>query len=601
MLALYKASVRRAIGLRRSWRQKVLPFGLLAIVCIPAAVNVGIGYATRNSPLEDFSFFTYREYVGVSSALLLFVAVCAPDVVCPDRRQRVLPLIFARPLTGTDYALAKLGAITGLVFAFSFLPQVLLFVGQTLVSKDGSLRTTCGTTPTSSGRCRWPWRCWPCTTPRCRWPSSSLTTRRVVAGASIFGVTIISSIVAAILHEADALGGRGPLFNVLSLPLLVRDLIFEGHIHEGRDLSGVEGAGAAGAWWPTAPCWPSRSASCLALPVGGAVSATPPAPVPPARRPPRRRGTGPRSGLRPDPTVVVSGVSVFFGQKVALAEVSCSFGPGVTGLLGPNGAGQDDPDAGHDRAAVGVDRAGVGGRRRPPPGADGARPHRRWCPRTRPSPSGITPRELARYRAALHSVTDREAPDRWLAVVGLLEEADRLMDGFSKGMRQRAKVAAALVSNPAVLILDEPLNGADPVQRANLIRLFKQLGDQGRTVLVSSHVLYEVERLAERVVVLVRGRLAAAGDRRAIRDAMADRPRRVLVRADPPRVLAAALVGHEAVGGLEVDGDRLTVATRRAGDLALALPALARTAGVRLWEVRPLDESLEALFRELVR
>ena len=133
-VALYKASVRRAIGLRRSWRQKFLPLALLAVVSIPAAVNVGIGYATRNSPLEGFSFFTYREYVGVSSALLLFVAVCAPDVVCPDRRQRVLPVIFARPLTGTDYVLAKLGAIASLVFAFSILPQVLLFVGQMLVS-----------------------------------------------------------------------------------------------------------------------------------------------------------------------------------------------------------------------------------------------------------------------------------------------------------------------------------------------------------------------------------------------------------------------------------------------------------------------------------
>ena len=109
--------------MRRSWRQKVLPFGLLAVVSVPAAVNVGIGYATRNSPLEGFSFFTYREYVGVSSALLLFVAVCAPDVICPDRRQRVLPIIFARPLTGLDYVAAKLGAIASLVFAFSILPR----------------------------------------------------------------------------------------------------------------------------------------------------------------------------------------------------------------------------------------------------------------------------------------------------------------------------------------------------------------------------------------------------------------------------------------------------------------------------------------------
>ena len=302
----------------------------------------------------------------------------------------------------------------------------------------------------------------------------------------------------------------------------------------------------------------------------------------------------------PDPTVVVSGVSVFFGPKVALAELSCSFGPGVTGLLGPNGAGKTTMM----RAITGLLSVSsgqvwvAGGDPRKVRAVQG---HIGLVPEDEAVPGGLTPRDLARYRAALHGVTDREAPDRWLAVVGLLDVADRLMDGFSKGMRQRAKVAAALVSNPAVLILDEPLNGADPVQRANLIRLFRQLGDQGRTVVVSSHVLYEVERLAERVVVLVRGRLAAAGDRRAIRDAMADRPRRVLVRADPPRVLASALAGHDAVGGLEVDGDRLTVATSRAGDLALALPGLARTAGVRLWEVRPLDESLEALFRELVR
>ena len=243
VLALYKASIRRAIGLRRTWRQKVLPFGLLAVVCIPAAVNVGIGYATRNSPLEGFSFFTYREYVGVSSALLLFVAVCAPDVICPERRQRVLPVIFARPLTGTDYVLAKLGAIASIVFAFSFLPQVLLFVGQTLVSKDGSLDYIRHNADVL-------WKVPVAVAALAAYYAalslavSSLTARRVVAGASIFGITIVSSIVAGILHSADALGGRGPLFNVLALPLYVRDLVFEGHIHQTNELSGVAGAGA---------------------------------------------------------------------------------------------------------------------------------------------------------------------------------------------------------------------------------------------------------------------------------------------------------------------------------------------------------------------
>jgi ABC-2 type transport system permease protein len=245
VLALYKASVRRALGLRRSWRQKFLPLGLLAVVSIPAAVNVGIGYATRNSPLEGFSFFTYREYVGVSSALLLFVAVCAPDVVCPDRRQRVLPVIFARPLTGTDYVAAKLGAIASLVFAFSILPQVLLFVGQTLVSKDGSLHYM-------SDHADILWKVPVAVAALAAYYAalslavSSMTARRVVAGASIFGLTIISSVVAGILHSAGALGGRGPLFNLLTLPLLVRDLVFLGHINEKNPLSGVPGAGALG-------------------------------------------------------------------------------------------------------------------------------------------------------------------------------------------------------------------------------------------------------------------------------------------------------------------------------------------------------------------
>ena len=243
VLALWKASVRRAIGLRRTWRQKVLPFGLLAVVCIPAAVNVGIGYATRNSPLEGFSFFTYREYVGVSSSLLLFVAVCAPDVICPDRRQRVLPVIFARPLTGSDYVLAKLAAIGSIVFAFSFLPQVLLFVGQTLVSKEGSLAYVRDNAEVL-------WQVPVAVAVLAVYYAAlslaiaSLTPRRVVAGAAIFGVTIISSIVAVILEEADALGGRGTLFNVLALPLEVRDLIFLGHIHQDSDLAGVAGGGA---------------------------------------------------------------------------------------------------------------------------------------------------------------------------------------------------------------------------------------------------------------------------------------------------------------------------------------------------------------------
>jgi len=161
--------------------------------------------------------------------------------------------------------------------------------------------------------------------------------------------------------------------------------------------------------------------------------------------------------------------------------------------------------------------------------------------------------------------------------------------------------SAAFFTDPPVLVLDEPLNGADPVQRVRLTDLFRQLGAEGRTVIVSSHVLSEVERLADRVLVLIHGRLAAAGNHRAIRDAMDDRPRHVLIRSDDPRRLAAALLRLPTVAGISLTDAGLVVTTERAGDLAVNVAPVARELGVRLREVRPLDDSLESLFRELVR
>jgi ABC-2 type transport system ATP-binding protein len=218
-------------------------------------------------------------------------------------------------------------------------------------------------------------------------------------------------------------------------------------------------------------------------------------------------------------------------------------------------------------------------------------------------PAALTARQFVRYVADMHRVADRHAPDAALRTVGLFDVGDRNVEGFSKGMRQRTKIAAALVTDPRVLVLDEPLNGADPVQRVHLIALFKQLGADGRTVIVSSHVLNEVERLAERVIVLIHGRLAAAGGHHAIRDAMDDRPRHVFVRSDDGRRLASSLVTLESVAGVTVDGarDGLVIQTMQARELATALPRLARQASIRLLEVRALDDSLESLFRELVR
>jgi ABC-2 type transport system ATP-binding protein len=319
----------------------------------------------------------------------------------------------------------------------------------------------------------------------------------------------------------------------------------------------------------------------------------PPAPLPPPTLDP---------AFTPDANVVVSQVSVWFGPKVALSELSCSFGAGVTGLLGPNGAGKTTLM----RAITGLTGVNQGAVH-----VDGRNPRRdrtvharlALVPEDEAVPSGLSARQFVRYVADLRRVGDRDAPDAALREVGLLDVADRRVDGFSKGMRQRTKIAAALVTDPRVLVLDEPLNGADPVQRVHLIDLFKRLGGHGRTVIVSSHVLNEVERMAERVIVLMHGRLAAAGDRRAIRDAMDDRPRHVFVRSDDDRRLAAALVGVESVAGVTIDSSRrgVVIQTLQARDVATALPRLARDATVRLLEVRPLDDSLESLFRELVR
>jgi ABC-2 type transport system ATP-binding protein len=301
-----------------------------------------------------------------------------------------------------------------------------------------------------------------------------------------------------------------------------------------------------------------------------------------------------------DATVEATEVSVWFGPKVALTELSCSFGPGVAGLLGPNGAGKTT----FMRAITGLLPVSAGRLR-----VAGGDPRRdRAVQRSialvsedEAVPGAVSARELVRYVADLHRVADRGASERALATVGLLDVADRAVGTFSKGMRQRTKVAAALVTDPEVLVLDEPLNGADPVQRANLIELFRRLGAEGRTVIVSSHVLNEVERLADRVIVVIQGRLAAAGGHRAIRDAMDDRPRQVLIRAVGARRLAAALLDLDSVAGATVHDGEAVIATNRARDVAIALPRIARDMGIRLTEVRPLDDSLESLFRELMR
>jgi ABC-2 type transport system ATP-binding protein len=219
----------------------------------------------------------------------------------------------------------------------------------------------------------------------------------------------------------------------------------------------------------------------------------------------------------------------------------------------------------------------------------------------------MTGREFVRMMGRLRGPSLRsgraleDAVDHAIARVDLAEAQHRRMDTYSRGMRQRMRLAATLVHDPEVLILDEPLNGADPRQRVHFTRLLQQLAAEGRTIVLSSHILEEVEQVADTVLLIVNGKLAASGGFRAIRAALDQRPYHVRVTCDAPRRLAAAVVTLESVEAVHVDPDgAVVVLSRNVGDLQLELPRLAQAAAIRLRRVEPLDDSLESVFGYLV-
>ena len=300
-----------------------------------------------------------------------------------------------------------------------------------------------------------------------------------------------------------------------------------------------------------------------------------------------------------EPTIDVTNVSKWFGQKVAVSGLSCSFGPGVTGLLGPNGAGKTTlfrMIAG--LASVSNGEVTVLGRN---PRTDvGVFGSVAMVPDEDAVYNDLTGRQFVRYSAALSNVADRDKPEEALSIVEMGDAADRAIGGYSKGMRQRIKVAAAIVTDPDVLILDEPLNGTDPIQRAHLIELFEGFGNQGRTVIVSSHVLEEVERVSDRVVAIVDGRLAAAGSVEAIRASMHDIPYVVQIATDAPRQLGAALFESSAAVSVTSTDDGISVSTNDIRTLGKDTPRIAVNVGARITGFRPQDQSLESVFRYLV-
>jgi ABC-2 type transport system ATP-binding protein len=298
--------------------------------------------------------------------------------------------------------------------------------------------------------------------------------------------------------------------------------------------------------------------------------------------------------------VSVESISRWYGNVVAVNEISFSLGPGITGLLGPNGAGKSTllhMLAGLLRPSAG--RATIRGE------STWANPkiykHIGFVPERETVYPFLTGLDFVKLSARMHNLRDVDAAAlRAIERVEMTDAMGRATGGYSKGMKQRVKIAAAIVHEPSILLLDEPFNGADPRQRLRMMDMLREMAANGATIVFSSHILEEVERLAENVLVIVSGRLAASGDFHAIRRLMTDRPHSIMLRSSDDRRFAAALIGQPAVFGVVIDG-HVMLRTSDLEAFALVAPRVAKEQSITIYEMAPTDESLESVFSYLVR
>jgi ABC-2 type transport system ATP-binding protein len=300
------------------------------------------------------------------------------------------------------------------------------------------------------------------------------------------------------------------------------------------------------------------------------------------------------------PPLQLEGISKWYGQVLGISNISLTIQGGVVGLLGPNGAGKSTlmkvvaglvrPSRG--RATLfGIDA-----------GADEARRRLGYCPEHEGVWEELSALELVTLLARLSGVPAGEAPRRArdaLVALGLEKAMTRRLAGYSKGMRQRAKLAQALVHDPDLLLLDEPLTGCDPVARSQILARIQELARAGKTILVSSHVLYEIEALTREIVVIHRGQVLAEGNVYRIRELIDRHPHRVRVECDRPRDLARRLVGEDHVTRLEVKDGTVMVETRQPDRLYDLLPACALDDGIAIRSLTSPDNNMQAVFEYL--
>ncbi len=304
-------------------------------------------------------------------------------------------------------------------------------------------------------------------------------------------------------------------------------------------------------------------------------------------------------------TVEAANLSKWYGQVIGVNNLSFKIGPGVTGFLGPNGAGKTTLI----RILTGQLRPSNGSvsiLEQPVWNNHDLMKHVGYCPEMDSFWRFLTGFQFVHALMRMHGADHEGAEKKALAaieIVGMTEAMHKKIGGYSKGMRQRIKMAQAIAHDPDVLFLDEPLNGMDPVARHMTIDLIKTMGSSGKTVVVSSHILHEVEEMTDNILLLNHGRLLAEGNIYEIRRLIDSHPLQVSIRCSNVNVLTAKLLEFDDVKSIEFDRERsqLTVETSKPDDFHLRLPDIALENNIKIHSLWSPDENLEAVFDYLVR
>ena len=324
----------------------------------------------------------------------------------------------------------------------------------------------------------------------------------------------------------------------------------------------------------------------------------------PTSSPTATASTFPAAFVSSDKMIVFEDVSKFYGEILGVNRVNLQIAPGITSLVGPNGSGKTTlmnlmtgllkPTQGRisvlgtttNESEILFQKLG-------------------YCSQFDSFPRGATAREFIEFYLRVHGYTKQETAELAhvaLERVSLVEAADRKVSAFSKGMRQRVRLAQSIAHNPSVLVLDEPLNGLDPMARAEIIRLFRQLADAGMYLVISSHILHEVDMMSDSVVLLHNGYVVAEGEVHGVRDEIEEHPIQILIRCDRPQTLAARLFEHESVVEARIHNDRqgLFVKTRRPDDFYLLLNRVITEQKLQIESVAPVDDDLNAVYQYLI-